>query len=216
MMMDGEQGQMGGGAPAQEHDPMYPNGFDAEGVRAPLPSVRDRLIGGGMGSLDSYSGYEVEREENIDWVFPPPEGLSVPVSFDDTRQLCKDQERWLLVNLQDNEIFTSHKLNRDIWSDDTVRTIIQTSFLFWQRNRTSRQGQTFLDRYRVPVDKLPLISIIDPRTGLMLLKIEGYVEKEDLCAMLVDFLDANHITQVSRVRPDLLRSAVATRCVCVC
>jgi hypothetical protein len=37
-----------------------------------------------------------------------------------------------LVNVQSNSEFASHQLNRDTWSDDTVKTIIRGSFIFWQ------------------------------------------------------------------------------------
>lgn len=46
---------------------------------------------------------------------------------------------WMqLVNVQSDSEFASHMLNRDTWRDDTVKTLIQGSFIFWQvvTNRT--------------------------------------------------------------------------------
>lgn len=37
-----------------------------------------------------------------------------------------------MVNVQSNDQFGSHQLNRDCWSDATVAGIIMGSFIFWQ------------------------------------------------------------------------------------
>ena len=37
-----------------------------------------------------------------------------------------------MVNLQSNDEFASHQLNRDTWSNPTVKSTIQNSFIFWQ------------------------------------------------------------------------------------
>ena len=37
-----------------------------------------------------------------------------------------------LVNVQSNSEFASHLLNRDTWTDETVRTVVTGSFIFWQ------------------------------------------------------------------------------------
>ena len=38
----------------------------------------------------------------------------------------------MLVNLQDNDNFASHRLNRDVWVDDTIVNLVESGFLFWQ------------------------------------------------------------------------------------
>jgi hypothetical protein len=45
-------------------------------------------------------------------------------------------------------------------------------------SKTSNEGAQFISRYGVEVDKLPHISIIDPRTGTMLLRTEGYIKQQ--------------------------------------
>ena len=37
-----------------------------------------------------------------------------------------------MVNVQSNDQFGSHQLNRDTWSDPTVASIVMGSFVFWQ------------------------------------------------------------------------------------
>ena len=42
-----------------------------------------------------------------------------------------------MVNVQSNDQFGSHQLNRDTWSDPTVASIIMGSFVFWQVGLTA-------------------------------------------------------------------------------
>ena len=42
-----------------------------------------------------------------------------------------------MVNLQSNDEFASHQLNRDTWSNPTVKSTIQNSFIFWQASLRS-------------------------------------------------------------------------------
>ena len=37
-----------------------------------------------------------------------------------------------LINLQSNEEFASHMLNRDTWTHSAVEDIIKATFIFWQ------------------------------------------------------------------------------------
>lgn len=37
-----------------------------------------------------------------------------------------------LINLQSNEEFASHMLNRDTWTHAAVKKLIQATFVFWQ------------------------------------------------------------------------------------
>ena len=40
--------------------------------------------------------------------------------------------RWLLVNIQNAKEFPCQVLNRDVWSNQTVKAIINEHFVFWQ------------------------------------------------------------------------------------
>jgi hypothetical protein len=43
-------------------------------------------------------------------------------------------EKWVLVSIQKNDVFECQKLNRDIFRDETVRSLIGSSFVLWQRS----------------------------------------------------------------------------------
>lgn len=44
----------------------------------------------------------------------------------------KSRGLWLLVNVQNQEDFECHKLNRDVWANDNVRALLKDTFLLWQ------------------------------------------------------------------------------------
>lgn len=54
----------------------------------------------------------------------------------------------------------------------------------------------YMDKYNLEGQVLPHTAILDPRTGAQLLKVEGFVEPEDLSMALVEFLENNSIDQV--------------------
>jgi len=76
----------------------------------------------------------------------------------------KEQRKWILVNIQQAEVFASHQLNRDVWREGTIVEIITTNFLFWQRDDKSAEGVQFCSYYNCG-HQLPHICVIDPRTG---------------------------------------------------
>lgn len=74
------------------------------------------------------------------------------------------------MNIQNHTEFSSHLLNRDVWTDETVESLLHGSFLFWQRGHTSAQGAQFIQMYKIDESQLPLIAVIHPSTGAMRLK----------------------------------------------
>lgn len=77
------------------------------------------------------------------------------------------QCRYILLNYQDSSEFICQVLNRDLWSDDTLKAYIKENFLFMQISSESTIGKRYLSYY--PVDELPHIAIIDPKTGKIVL-----------------------------------------------
>lgn len=105
-------------------------------------------------------------------------------------QKAKDECKWILVNIQQSEVFASHQLNRDVWNDETIRDIVDGSFLFWQRDDKSTEGVQFC-QYHNCGHQLPHICIIDPRTGRRVKSWDGkkWVESHAAAEYLFGFLD---------------------------
>lgn len=91
---------------------------------------------------------------------------------------------WLMVNIQNPQEFACQVLNRDVWSNSTVKSILKEHFIFWQvkwldqchfkqvikhllsiqsYNNTT-EGQKYINFYNVAT--FPYVSIVDPRTGM--------------------------------------------------
>lgn len=96
-------------------------------------------------------------------LFRPPVDINFCGSFQAARDFAKDQNRWLIVNVQDMASFGCQVLNRDIWSSEQLRKIIKKYFVFWQVATDNSDGHRFQVFYSV--NSYPYVGIIDPRTG---------------------------------------------------
>ncbi len=125
------------------------------------------------------------------------------------REKAEAEGKWVLVNIQSHTEFSSQLLNRDTWSNESVREFLSPSFIFWQRGNTSQQGKRYMQLYKVNDDLLPHIGIISPQTGakvfnwmvsciccmgLMLdhidtFKFKGLIEAGELLCRLMEFQD---------------------------
>ena len=99
--------------------------------------------------------------------------------------MAKSEKKWILVNIQSHEDFSSHMLNRDTWSDDTVVSLLRTSFVFWQRGHTSPDGQAYMRMHGIAEADLPHIAIIDSRTGARIVTMKGFVSQSELSMALL-------------------------------
>merc|ERR1719334_1121143 len=102
----------------------------------------------------------------------------------------QNQNKWLLVNIQDTETFTSHCLNRDVWKDKELGPVIQESFVFYQWIRSTDNARRIINLYHPRT--FPCILVIDPSTGRQ--DYEFTVPEEPdkvvtLKAKLLEFLD---------------------------
>lgn len=60
--------------------------------------------------------------------------LKVPViiQYFQARDAGVAHQKWLMVNVQNVLEFSCQILNRDIWSNKAVKTVIKEHFIFWQ------------------------------------------------------------------------------------
>lgn len=138
---------------------------------------------------------EMGSGEEINKLFAAP-------SYNETQpflkavEKAKAEEKWLLVNVQQAEVFASHQLNRDVWSDETVKDIVEGSFVFWQRDDKSNDGSNFCMYYKCG-HQLPHICVVDPRTGRRVKGWDGrkWVESHAAAEYLIGFLDENNYSK---------------------
>jgi len=100
--------------------------------------------------------------------------------FMGAKNFAKDARRWLLVNIQSDNDFACHALNRDVWRNDLVENLVREGFILWQTMSHTNEGQTYITRYKVT--GYPHLAIIDPRTGSLLWRKEGWAQVDPLTA----------------------------------
>lgn len=72
------------------------------------------------------------RTKRLEDLFRPPCDILFIGSFAEAREHAKTMNRWLLVNVQNQQEFSCQILNRDVWPDEQVREIINDHFVLWQ------------------------------------------------------------------------------------
>ncbi|CAK0850028.1 unnamed protein product, partial [Prorocentrum cordatum] len=127
--------------------------------------------------------------EAINQLFAPP-SYNETGTFYDTISKAVVEKKWVLVNIQQAEVFASHTLNRDVWRDETIQDTVEGSFLFWQRDDKSTEGQQFCQYYQCG-HQLPHICVVDPRTKRRVKCWDGrkWVESHAAAEYLFGFLD---------------------------
>lgn len=165
--------------------------FAAESIAAMTAGSISSAFGGpGMtegleaGLTDSGNN---ERTRDLSTLFQPPTAIMFPGTYSDARTQAKNENKWLLVNIQDEIVFASHMLNRDTWSDDVVQNLVASGFVFWQNYWASEPGKKFCTLYQIDRESLPVILIIDPRTGEVRQRWTGFLEPQDMTEKLSDF-----------------------------
>ncbi|CAN0291872.1 unnamed protein product, partial [Ectocarpus fasciculatus] len=73
-----------------------------------------------------------EKQKKLANMFSPPTDIMFMGDFQSARQAAKQQKKWLLVNIQTEDEFDCHRLNRDVWKDEMVQNIIECNCVFWQ------------------------------------------------------------------------------------
>lgn len=101
-------------------------------------------------------------------MYRPPFELISRLSWDQARQEGKDNEKWIIVNIQDPSIFDCQVLNRDIWKNAGVMDTVKENFIFMQYSKDDPKGNQYVQYYfsnKDDQDAYPHIAIVDPRTG---------------------------------------------------
>jgi hypothetical protein len=127
-------------------------------------------------------------------LFRPPFELMSRLSWDDARDEGKEEQKWILVNIQDPGVFDCQALNRDIWKHDGIKETVKENFIFMQYSKDDPAGQQYIQYYFQRHDDqsaYPHIAIVDPRTGEQLKVWSGPPAPKamDFLMQLHEFLD---------------------------
>ena len=123
------------------------------------------------------------KKKTLEELFKPPLDLMYQGDWQSARDHADKTKRWLLVNiqvkivqhlenrgamfgLQDAQEFQCQVLNRDLWSNQGVKSIVREHFVFWQQYKESDEAVRYMTFYKI--SDWPYIAIIDPRTGRLI------------------------------------------------
>ena len=101
-------------------------------------------------------------------MYRPPFDLMSRLSWENARTEGKENEKWILVNVQDPAVFDCQVLNRDLWKNSGVKDTVKENFIFMQYSKDDPRGSQYVQYYfqnRESQDAYPHIAIVDPRTG---------------------------------------------------
>lgn len=146
-------------------------------------------------------------------MYRPPFEIMSRLPWDLARQEGRENEKWLLINIQDSSIFDCQLLNRDLWKDSAVQETVKEHFIFLQYSKDDPRATTYLQYYFQQhdiSDNYPHIAIVDPRTGEQMKVLASgppVVKASDFLIQLHEFLDryslkTNVRNPVARRKPE--------------
>ena len=89
-------------------------------------------------------------------------------SWDEARTVGREQQKWIMVNIQDGSVFACQVLNRDLWKNPGVVETLKENFVFLQYSKDDPRAEQYTQYYFHDHQNpavYPHISIVDPRTG---------------------------------------------------
>ncbi|PNF28041.1 hypothetical protein B7P43_G12538 [Cryptotermes secundus] len=143
------------------------------------------------------------RKRSLEDLFRPPLDLMFHGTFQNARDAGVAHQKWLLVNVQNVLEFSCQILNRDIWSNRAIKTVIKEHFVFWQVYLDSAEGQRYAAFYGV--SDWPYVAVIDPRTGESL-RVWNEINGSSFCDTLLEFLCQQQSMQIPQKRAKLSNS----------
>ncbi|CAE1274901.1 UBX domain-containing protein 7 [Acanthosepion pharaonis] len=211
MHMDGNPDKMLSG---KEPKATSTNSKDGEeDVRAPIPQKREILVDdapvfGFRGRrparsvFDGFRDFQAEarqqeqmmiqgsgsvtsKHQTLEELFRPPIDLTFKGTFASARDEGTNLNKWLMVNIQNVQEFSCQTLNRDVWSNSAVRSIVQEHFILWQVYHDSEEGRKYMQFYKVK--SWPYIAILDPQTGEKLTEWNN-LDHTKFCEYAAEFL----------------------------
>ncbi|XP_063702147.1 UBX domain-containing protein 7 [Culicoides brevitarsis] len=132
------------------------------------------------------------RRNRLEDVFRPPTDLIYAGTFQMVKEFAKNENKWLIVNVQDNTEFACVCMNRDIWSNKDLKAIIRKYFVFYQTSIDCVEGNKIRSFYNIV--SYPYVGILDPRTGEEQIASRGHFKytADEYSKELFTFLHNNY------------------------
>ncbi|KAI8578146.1 hypothetical protein K450DRAFT_248333 [Umbelopsis ramanniana AG] len=175
-------------APPISRHPVFNQG-DSSSYAPPAPEAFRNFVTE-MESLQggrSQSPASSDKTKRLADLFRPPFDIMYQGDFENARNHAKENQKWLLVNIQDPTEFSCQVMNRDLWSEQAVKDVIKESFVFLQYGHESAEGKRYLTFYSI--DNYPHVAIIDARTGERVKSWNTQMSASDFLMNVTEFLE---------------------------
>ncbi|KAG2185749.1 hypothetical protein INT43_002184 [Umbelopsis isabellina] len=136
----------------------------------------------------SHSPATSDKTRRLADLFRPPFDMMYQGDFEHARNFAKDNKKWLMVNLQDPTEFACQVMNRDLWSEQAVKDVVNESFVFLQYGSESPEGKRYVTYY--PIETYPHVAIIDARTGERVKAWNMQMSASDFLMNVTEFLES--------------------------
>ncbi|MCJ1282032.1 hypothetical protein MMC26_001355 [Xylographa opegraphella] len=148
----------------------------------------------GHGQSNRASAGPSDKHTLLAEMYRPPFDLMSRLSWEEARTEGKENEKWILVDVQDPAIFDCQVLNRDLWKNASIKETVRENFIFMQFSKDDPKASQYLQYYfqnRENQDAYPHIAIVDPRTGEQVKVWSGppAPKPDDFLVELYEFLD---------------------------
>jgi hypothetical protein len=128
------------------------------------------------------------KRRTLEDLFRPPLDLICRGTLEIAKDEGQRHNKWLMVNIQNHQEFSCQVLNRDVWSNPAVKSIISEHFIFWQTYHDNNEGQRFMQFYNVT--DFPYVAILDPRTGEKMRQWTT-IDPVTFCDLVTEFLHSH-------------------------
>ncbi|XP_026395927.1 plant UBX domain-containing protein 7-like [Papaver somniferum] len=149
--------------------------------------------------LSDVSAVDNSLDDNLASMYPPPMELMYDGPFHKAKKAAEDEDRWLIVNVQSKQEFSSLTLNLDTWAHEAVSQIIAANFIFWQVYNDVTEGQKISNYYKLTA--FPAVLVLDPITGKNVKSWTGTIDAVQLLEDLAPYMDAGPKHHLSRLFP---------------
>lgn len=96
------------------------------------------------------------------------------------RRVCEtaaQQNRWVLVAVRDGS-FQSHCLPRSVWGTEAMRSLTSGSIECYEIDVRVAVGRTLAESYRLDLQQLPCMFLVDPTTGFKIKELPLLVDED--------------------------------------
>jgi len=163
--------------------------FEEETLRRENEDVVEQpVIPAGVEVPLTHTQYNRSKKRTLEELFKPPLDIMYRGDWQSARDKATESGRWLLVNIQEPKEFQCQVLNRDLWSNPGVKTIISEHFVFWQQYKQSDEAQRYMTFYKIT--SWPYIAVIDPRTGENMVTW-SHIDANAFPELITEFLSLN-------------------------